>query len=175
MKQFVLTKNTWGLEKASLNLPRPRFSDFWRPVNSYHCPLNCTYLFLAVRGLDAAQSFSGCSLRGCSPAGAHALLSAAAPRAEGPGPGRGWAGGAPSGFRSRGPRALDHRLSSPDARASLPLSMWGLPGPGTELSFLHRQADSSPLSHRGSACHSYFKVCPDPQVYRLNHWNNPFP
>ena len=36
------------------------------------------------------------------------------------------------GFSSRRNGALKHRLSSGGTRASLPLGMWELPGPGTE-------------------------------------------
>ena len=36
------------------------------------------------------------------------------------------------GFSSCGPRALEYRLGSCGAWASLPLRMWGLPGPGIE-------------------------------------------
>ena len=37
-----------------------------------------------------------------------------------------------AGFRSRGTRALEHRLSSRGARAQLLCSAWGLPGSGSE-------------------------------------------
>ena len=126
MKQFVLTKNTWCLEKASLNFAQPRFSDFWRSVNSYHCPLKCIYWFGLCRVFTAAQAFPW-----LPPTGAAVQLGCVGPQCRGSSCCGAWAGGR-SGFSGRGSRAPEHRLSSCDMRALLPLSMWDLPESGTK-------------------------------------------
>ena len=48
-------------------------------------------------------------------------------------------------------QALEHEgFGSCDAWAELPQGVWDLPDQGLEPCLLHRQADSSPLSHQGS-------------------------
>ena len=62
-----------------------------------------------------------------------------------------WASGVAAGVLSScGSRAAEHRLRSCDTWAQLLRSMWDLPRQGSNPCILHRQADSSPLSHQGS-------------------------
>ena len=69
MKQFVLTKNTWCLGRASSSLPRPRFSDFCSSVGSYGCPLNCMRQFGLCRVFAAARALLWLTPMGLSAAG----------------------------------------------------------------------------------------------------------
>ena len=86
----------------------------------------CIYLFLAVLGLRCcAWAFSSCGERGllflwCAGFSLRWLLLLQS------------MGSRRAGFSSCGSWALEHRLSSWGARASLLHGMWDLPGPGLE-------------------------------------------
>ena len=91
------------------------------------------YLFLAALGLRCcARAFSSCGERGLLFVAVRGLLVAVASRCRAQALGASASVVAARGLSCCGARAVEHRLSSCGAQASLLHGMWDLPGPGLE-------------------------------------------